>query len=88
MAVSAAETVVGTTAVQLGGVDTSGVYGQRLVVRNTGTSTVYLGGPAVTTTTGLPLDASASLTLTLEADDQVYAVATVAGTVRVLRVGG
>ena len=58
---------VGTSATQLSPTSgLSGVTGEGVVLRNTGAAAVFLGGPDVTTTTGLTLAAGATLTIPVE----------------------
>jgi hypothetical protein len=69
-----------------GGPDSEQTY--KAVVVNAGAQTVYLGGPAVTTANGLPLDAGGSFDLDgIGPDDELFGVVA-AGTaeVRVLEV--
>lgn len=76
MAVTASAITVGTTATLLSGTD----LGHRLsfAIRNTGTVTIYLGGPNVTTASGYPLDAGQSLGLDLRdqsgSAEEVYGI--------------
>jgi hypothetical protein len=85
--ITSAAVTVGLSAVQLNTVDTDGIHGQRLVVRNTGTTDVFLGGSTVTTGNGLTLPAGGVQEMPLSPGELVFAIASVTGSVRVLRVG-
>lgn len=56
----------------------------RLVVTNTSTAVIYLGGPTVSATTGYSVAANGSVTLPLAQGDSLYAFSTAAGTASVL----
>lgn len=87
MAVSSAQVAVGATPTSLGVTD-GGQVGVRILLRNTGATDVFLGGSAVTTAIGYNLASGTSLALSdLNADDAVFAIAAVSGTVHVLRTG-
>lgn len=86
MAVSSAQLAVGATPVELTATDSGVDRLQSLLVVNTGGTVVYLGGPSVSTSTGLALAVGASLTCDL-AGEQLFAVAASSGAVHVLRTG-
>ena len=48
---------------------------------------IHIGGAGVTAATGLPVASGATLTIDLGPDDELYAVAAAATTVRVLNLG-
>lgn len=81
MAVAAAAITVTTAPTLLTGTDLA--HRLSFAIRNTGTVTIYLGGPTVTTATGYPLDASQSLSIDLRdqasTSEELYAV-TASGT--------
>lgn len=89
MAVTSAQVAVATTpALLTATASTDGDFTSDLLLTNTGAAAVFVGGPAVSTTTGYSLAAGASLTVRgLSSGEQVFAVAAAAGTVHVLRVG-
>lgn len=75
MAVQTISTSVGTTAVPiLSGQPFSAPGRAPLVVSNLGANPVFLGGPAVTTTTGVQVAAGANLAIAGGSD--IYAIAT------------
>ena len=81
-----AETVtVGTTATVLDGDDTTRPTSPRLTVliANTSGASIFLGGPAVTTTTGYALIAGAEVTFDAT-NGAIYAVAAAATDVKLL----
>ncbi len=85
MAMSSAVVAVGTTAVALNATDTTnraGMVGQSILVRNTHSSkaTVYLGGPDVTSSNGVPLLVDETLPIQIGPSEIVYA-RTASGTV-------
>lgn len=87
MSVTSNAVSVTTTATRLdpdAGIGLSGSF----AVRNNGTATIYLGGPGVTTSTGLPLDVGQTSTADLAPLDALYAVAA-AGThdCRIMQLG-
>lgn len=88
MAVVAAQVTVTTTATQLSGNSDRGAPGISVAVRNRGTTSIFLGGPGVTTTTGFELAAGESATCDLAGDDELFGICA-AGTNRadVLRTG-
>ena len=89
MAVTAERVVVSTTAVALNGADT-GVSGATITVKNTHASDLLvLGASNVTASDGFALAAGATLTLTLSAGEQLYAIRGAAAdiTAHVLRTG-
>jgi hypothetical protein len=80
---------VGTSATKLTTADSGRQSGSRLHVRNpSATVSVFLGGSAVTAGTGYELPPGASVAITLDADEEVFAAVAV-GTldVHVLRGG-
>lgn len=84
MAITSGQLTVGTTPTP---VHNAGDDYSRLIVKNTSATTaVFLGGPAVTTTDGYSLGAGEILRLdhAQNASDDLYAVATVSGTVHYL----
>lgn len=88
MAVASSTVSVGTTATRLdpdAGVGPSGSF----AVRNAGTATIYLGGPNVTTSSGLPLDVGQTFTADLAPLDALYGIAA-SGThdCRIVQLGG
>lgn len=87
MSTSNASLSVATTATRLDdAVNTRATSG--LLVTNTGASTVYLGGAAVTTTTGTPLAAGGSASFDLRSGDVLYGVvAAGTNTVMTLQIG-
>lgn len=89
MAVQPARITVGTTATELTAPTTDAAYGSSILVGGpTVTVTLYLGDAAVTAATGWPLAAGATLPITLDAGERLYAaVATGTTVVPVLRQG-
>lgn len=76
----ASQVTVATTVTEL--IRGSGTAGSDVVVRNTsGGASVFVGGPTVTTATGFEIPAGASVGLTLDAGEALYAIVTT-GTVR------
>lgn len=86
MAFASATVSVATTATALHASDADG---QSLLVSNVGAATVYLGPAGVTTATGLPLAAGASVSInSLVGGEVLYGiVAASTNEVRVLRQG-
>ena len=79
MAFYSGQTSVGTAATVVDGVLIGGYAGNpyRLMIHNNdNTDAIYLGGSAVTTSTGLMLDKGVMLQLTVSPTDLLYAVAT------------
>ena len=79
MAFYSGQTSVGTAATVIDGVLIGGYAGNpyRLMIHNNdNTDAIYLGGSAVTTSTGLMLDKGVMLQLTVSPTDLLYAVAT------------
>lgn len=79
---------VGTTATELSAPQSDNQGGTSLLITAPAGSTVYLGGPTVTTTTyGYALAAGTSITVTLDGSERLYAVAAAAANVPILRQG-
>jgi hypothetical protein len=88
---------VSTTPVKVSLADADGLPGSSFLIKNTGTTTVYLGGPAVTTSIGFPLDAGEVLGVDLKEpsstaavghrDGALYAISATSGSIAVLGVG-
>jgi hypothetical protein len=79
MAFYSGQTSIGTAATVIDGVLIGGYAGNpyRLMIHNNdNTDAIYLGGSAVTTSTGLMLDKGVMLQLTVSPTDLLYAVAT------------
>lgn len=75
-------TTVGTAATVIDGVLLNHYAGNpyRLIIHNNdNTDAVYIGGSAVTTSTGLMMDKGVMLQLTVTPTDLLYAVSTKAG---------
>ena len=75
-------TTVGTSATVIDGVLLNHYAGNpyRLIIHNNdNTDAVYIGGSAVTTSTGLMMDKGVMLQLTVTPTDLLYAVSTKAG---------
>lgn len=70
-AVVAARVTVGTTPTLI--TRTSSDLGP-VLIKNAGTVSLYLGGPAVTTATGYELGASETVSISLAANEEVYGV--------------
>jgi hypothetical protein len=95
MAVLAQQVTVGTSATQLSPAPTDAFSGSSIAVNNTGSVTVYLGGPTVTTATGYPLVAGAVISVDLvrvggttpAMDESLFGVAASSTTVSVLVTG-
>lgn len=91
MAIDASSVTVGTSPTRLtsqSDADVNPWASSLAVALPAGGSTVFVGGPAVTTSTGFPLAAGSSLALDLAVGDEVYAVvASGTQTVNVLRSG-
>lgn len=91
MATRSSIITIGTTATPLlPGTDTDSNRGHRdVALQNTSAVTIYLGGPGVTTATGFPLAAGASLTLdAVQPDSLPLAIVTTGtATIAVLEVG-
>lgn len=82
MSVASQAVTVATTATQLTGGDTGAKSGS-FAVANNGAATVYIGGAGVTTATGFPIAAGASMGFDLRsATDEVYGIVA-SGTVEV-----
>ena len=82
MAYFSGQTSIGTTATHIDGVLTGSEAGNpyRLFIHNNdNTSSVYLGGSAVTTSTGLLLDKGVMIQLTVSPTDLLYAVSSQTG---------
>lgn len=82
MAFYSGHTTVGTAATVIDGVLLNHYAGNpyRLIIHNNdNTDAVYIGGSAVTTTTGLMMDKGEMLQLTVTPTDLLYAVSTKAG---------
>lgn len=65
MAISSQQVTVGTSATQLSIAPADQSVGSCCAVQNTGSVTISLGGPGVTTATGYPLAAGASISIDL-----------------------
>lgn len=81
--------VAGVSISVLEGITPAGGYagGGRMRVRNSGPSTAWLGPTGVTVATGFPLPSGAELDLSdlsLDADDDLFAICTAVSTVRTL----
>lgn len=89
MSIESAAVTVETTATALNAAESVGSDRVSLLVSNVGAATVYLGPAGVTTSTGVPLAAGASLSINdLEPAERVYGiVAASTNVVRVLRKG-
>lgn len=72
MAASGTRVTVSTTAIALA---TGSASGTATLVRNRGTSPVYLGGSGVTTATGFQVDAGDIVSIELGPLEIVYAIA-------------
>jgi len=82
MAFYSGQTSIGTTATVVDGVliGANGGNPYRLMIHNNdNTTAVYLGGSAVTTSTGLMLDKGVMLQLTVSPTDLLYAVSSKSG---------
>ena len=75
MAIKVKSTAVSTTAVAITLADTDITSKGFVVIRNSGTNTVYLGPSNVTAATGLPLAANATLgPIELKNNEVLYAI--------------
>lgn len=75
MAVSTRTVSVGTTATQLDAAEADANTGYSILVRNAGTSTIYLGGSDVDTSTkGYPLAAGESVAFDLYLAEHLYGI--------------
>jgi hypothetical protein len=72
--VNAQPVSVGTTATRLDAADTSASFTRSCLVRNRGSSAVFIGGAGVTTATGLQLDPGESLTADLRPAEPLFGV--------------
>ena len=82
MAFYSGQTSIGTAATVIDGVLLNNYAGNpyRLIIHNNdNTDAVYLGGSAVTTSTGLMLDKGVMMQLTVSPTDLLYAVSGKAG---------
>lgn len=82
MAFYSGQTTVGTAATVIDGVllgDYAGNPYRLIIHNNDNTDALYIGGSAVTTTTGLMMDKGVMLQLTVTPTDLLYAVSTKAG---------
>lgn len=87
MAVTSDQVAVADEAVALN-TEGGNVVGGRLLVKNPGAETAWLGGVTVTDTTGYALETDASIDITLGWSEQLFAISSVAGTtLQVLRTG-
>lgn len=83
MAVGSAQVTVSTTAVKLSVAEADSRTGESVAITNTDASvTVYVGGAAVTASTGFPLLAGGSLSVDLDGGEALYGV-TASGSVTV-----
>ncbi|MFF0183551.1 hypothetical protein [Streptomyces sp. NPDC005244] len=90
MAVVGAAVSVATTATLLSGADGDNVAGQSIYVTNAGANPIFLGGSGVTTATGYPVAAGASLpwAVALGVGEALYGiVAAATESAKVLRTG-
>ena len=89
MAITAQRVTVSTVAVALSAVETDGVSGSVLLLKNTSANAADLGPAGVTAGAGFDLAAGASLTVELPFGEQLFAIRSAAAdaTVAVLRVG-
>lgn len=92
MAISANGVTVAVTATLLSGPDTDNVSGQTVFITNSDAASIFVGPSTVTTATGYPVAAGASLPwpIALSNGDAVYAISaagTSANAVKVLRTG-
>lgn len=87
--IEASAVTVATTATALNSAESTGSDSVSLLVANVGAATVYLGGVDVTTSSGVPLAAGASVSINdLAAGERIYGiVASSTNEVRVLRHG-
>lgn len=74
MSVASKHVTVGTTPTVIAGPAPSYNRVVTALLKNTGTSNVYLGGPDVTTADGFTFQAGASLTVELNSDDTLYGI--------------
>ena len=82
MAFYSGQTSIGTAATVIDGVLIGAYAGNpyRLIIHNNdNTDAVYIGGSAVTTTTGLMMDKGEMIQLTISPTDLLYAVSTKEG---------
>jgi hypothetical protein len=86
MAVSAAQVVVGATAVALNPAE-SGVAGGRLYVKNAGAAELVLGPSDVTTSSGFALAVDEMLEISYSYGERIYGVCATSTTAHVLRLG-
>lgn len=88
MAITTGQVSVSSTATALtSGQTDDAATGFSIVLKNTGSTDVFLGGSGVTTATGFVLAAGSTFSVDLGSGEQLFAVAAVTGTVHVLRVG-
>lgn len=88
MSVYSAQPTVGTTAAAVTVLETDRVGGARWQISNPGMTTIHLGGPGVTTSTGYGLAAGAVVNMPTWPGEVLFAVAAVAGqTLHVLGTG-
>ena len=80
MAIKSAVVSVTTSATQLNSADADGIAGESVVIANAGASSIFLGGSAVTAAAGFPLAAGATIALTLDGGENIFAI-TASGTV-------
>ena len=71
MAISAARVTVGTSAVAL---NTASTSAQDLLLKNTSANAADLGASTVTATTGFDLAAGATVAVSVDAGDVLYAI--------------
>lgn len=79
MAISSARVTVSTTATELTGTDTfdrfAGEYASKILVKNPAAGTTfYIGGPTVTSATGLEVAAGEFVSLPIRERDRLYAI--------------
>lgn len=84
MAVSAQRVDVGVSATRLVHGNHSGI---RIVLRNGGPVDVALGGPQVTAESGFALPAGSTLTLDLNAGEELFGIAVATSNIHVLGAG-
>ena len=80
MAIKSAVVSVTTSATQLNAPDADSQAGESVVIYNAGASSIFLGGSAVTAAAGFPLAAAATIAITLDGGENIYAI-TASGTI-------
>lgn len=75
MALAAAQVTVGVSATQIVAVDTDRSAGQRVVIANSGSETMFVGPSGVTTATGFPISTTTPpFALLLDPGETIFAV--------------